>query len=68
MVDWKHWLDKKVYVETRSGRIYTGEITEVDDSKLPLIWITLIDKYNKEVTLVHSEITIIREDLKEGRE
>ena len=67
MVGWNKWLDKKVFVETRSGKCYTGLVTDIDDSSPPLIWITLIDKYDQEVKLVHSEIILIKEDSKEVR-
>lgn len=62
MEGWKKWVNKKVFVETRSNRKYSGVIINVDDSKPPLIWITLIDKYGDEVMLVHSEINLIQEE------
>ena len=64
MVGWKEWLGKKVFIISKnSSHPYEGKVIEVDDtSAKPLIWITIIDKYNKRVTFVHSEILSIKEE------
>jgi len=65
MDGWKYWEGKKVFIISKnSSHPYTGEVIEVDDSKEPLIWITIIDKYGSRVQLVHSEILTIKEDAK----
>jgi len=64
MAGWKEWLDKKVFINSRnSSHPFTGIVVEVDEtSAKPLIWITIIDKYKKRVTLSHSEILSIKEE------
>lgn len=64
MVGWKEWLDKKVFVRSKnSSHPYSGKVIEVDDvSGKPLIWITIIDKYNKRVTFSTEEILSIKEE------
>lgn len=63
MVEWLDWFGKHVFIQLRSGGHYTGTIIDVDGSSKPLIWITILDKYNKKVTFVHSEIIkIVQED------
>lgn len=62
-MEWLDWFGKYVFIQLKSGGKYTGTIIDVDDSSKPLIWITILDKYNKKVTFVHSEIIkIVQED------
>lgn len=56
-MDWKGLEHKKIFVKLRDGSVYNGVVDIVDNSSTPLIFITLIDKYGKYVTIVHSEIT-----------
>ena len=66
MDGWKNWMDKNVFLRTKKNRVYSGKIIEVDDtSGKPLIWITIIDKFNKRVTFVQSEIIEIKEEDRE---
>lgn len=64
MAGWKEFLGKKVFIRSRnSSHPYQGKVIEVDDSSSnQLIWITIIDKYNKRVTFVQSEIIEIKEE------
>ena len=63
MDGWKIWEGKKVFIETRSNRQYSGKIIKVDVSKDPeLIWITLLDKFGKTITFAYSEINLIQEE------
>ena len=62
MEGWKYYEGKRVYLILKSHREYSGEVIEVDDSKPPLVWITILDKFNKRVTFVHSEIDMIQEE------
>jgi ribosome maturation factor RimP len=67
MIDWNYWKGKYVFVKLNSGGVYSGKIIEVDDSKPPLIWIVMIDKFGKKVQFVHSEIQkIVEEGKKNG--
>ncbi len=64
MGGWKEWQDKKVFINSRnSSHPFSGKVIEIDDtSAKPLVWITIIDKYGKRVTFVHSEILSIKEE------
>ncbi len=64
MAGWGEWLDKKVFIISKtSSHPYQGKVIEVDElSAKPLIWITIIDKYGKRVTFVQSEILTIKEE------
>jgi len=62
MVDWKDWIHKTVFIRTQHGKVYSGVVKEVDTGSPPLIWITITDKYNQIVQLIHSEISEIKED------
>lgn len=63
MDGWKMWEGKKVFIETRSNRQYSGKVIKVEASKNPIsIWITIIDKFGKNITFVHSEISLIQEE------
>ena len=61
-MDWKYWDDKNIFVKLKSGAVYSGKVIDVDTSNGTLIWITLIDKFGKRVTFVHSEIEKIKEE------
>lgn len=55
-MEWIDWFGKYVFVQLKSGGYYTGTIIDIDDSSKPLIFITLLDKFNKQITFVQSEI------------
>jgi len=63
MEGWNKWMGKKVYLVLNDDRKYSGKIVDVDDtSAKPLIWITILDKFNKQITFLHSEIKLIQEE------
>ena len=64
MAGWKEFLGKQVFIRSRnSSHPYQGKVIEVDDhSAKPLVWITIIDKFEKRVTFIHSEIIEIKEE------
>lgn len=63
-MDWKDWIGKKVFLKLRDGGCYSGKVVEVDDSKPPLVWLILIDKFGNKITIVHSEIVKIVDESK----
>lgn len=63
---WKSYVGKKVFIETKNNRVYSGKIIDVIENPAPLIWIILIDKYGNQISLIHSEIKLIQEE-KEGK-
>lgn len=60
---WQEYVGKKVFLRTRNNRIYVGIIKQVDSSSPPLHFIYLKDQKGMIVTLVHSEIVEIKEEL-----
>lgn len=55
-MDWKNkWEGKKVFIKLKDGSCYNGTVTNVDDDGL-LVWINLLDKYGKDITILNSEI------------
>ena len=64
MAGWKEWLDKRVFIISKNtSHPFSGKVVEVDEtSAKPLVWITIIDKYGKRVSFVHSEILVIKEE------
>ena len=63
-MDWKEWIGKRIFVQLKSGGVYTGDVVDVDDVSKILIFITIIDKFNDKITFTHSEILKIKEENK----
>jgi len=63
-MEWKEWIGKKIFVKLKCGDVYNGKIISIDDENPSIIWITLIDKFDKEITIVHSEIIKIEVERK----
>jgi len=61
-MEWKKWEGKKVFVQLKSGGVYTGKVLEVNDEDTNMIWFSLLDKYENNVTFIHSEIIKIVEE------
>ena len=59
---WMSLVGKKVFIRLNKGRVYSGIIKSVDTSSKPLIFISLIDKFNHSITILHSEILEIKEE------
>lgn len=62
MEGWKGWLNKKVFIILRNKRQYSGIIIEVDISSPPLIFISILDKFDNRITFVQSEIEVMQEE------
>lgn len=62
MMDWKEWNGKRIFVKLKDGAVYSGNVTDVDDSNKPIIFISLIDKFGQKVSIVSSEIIKIKEE------
>jgi hypothetical protein len=62
MTDWIYYLDKEVWIILKNKKEYTGKVIDVDtNSTNYLIWMTILDKFNKRVTFCISEIDMIKE-------
>lgn len=57
---WKEYEGKKIFVQLKTGRVYSGKVIDVDTSSSPLIFITMIDMKNHQVTFVQSEIVSLQ--------
>lgn len=62
MVGWNYWIGKKVYIVLKNKKYYQGKVIDVDDSSPPLVWITILDKFENRVMFVHSEIEVMQEE------
>lgn len=64
MMDWRKWIDKKVYVQLKDDRVYSGKVIEVDNlsNSIDVFFITIIDKFGKRVTFVNTEIVKLEEE------
>ena len=63
MEGWKYYEGKKVFIILKNKRHYSGKVIEVDiNSGKPLVWITIIDKFDKRITFVQSEIDLLQEE------
>lgn len=51
------WINKRVYIETFSRRVYSGKVIAENKTKL-----ILIDKFNNQVELSKVDIKLIQEE------
>lgn len=61
-LDLKFYKGKKVFIQTRNQRNYSGIVVKVDDNSQVLRWIIIIDKKGKRVSLTEGEILLIQEE------
>ena len=61
-MEWKDWIGKRIFVQLKSGSVYSGEVLSIDDEAKPLIFFEIIDKFGEKITFVHSEILKIKEE------
>lgn len=62
MEGWKYWEGKKVYIILKNGRKYQGVVTDIDNNSLPLIWLSIKDKFQNRITFSIEEIEVIQEE------
>ena len=63
MVGWIYYLDKRVWIVLKNKKEYTGKVSDVDStSSNILVWITILDKFNKRIIFFSSEIDIMKEE------
>lgn len=62
MEGWKKWIGKKVFIILKSKRQYSGMVINIDNTSPPLVFITIKDKFDKEVTFVQNELEVIQEE------
>jgi len=61
-MEWKEWQGKRIFVQLKSGGVYSGKVIDIDNSANPIIFITIIDKFGERVSFVNSEIIKIVEE------
>lgn len=61
-MEWKYWIGKKIFIRTKHGSFYSGNVIEVDDSSSPLIWLVINDKFSNRVQFSVDEILSIKEE------
>jgi len=61
-MEWKGWEKKKVFVRLRTGKVFSGVVKDIDMKSPPIIFITIIDKFNQLVTFTTSEIIELKEE------
>jgi len=61
-MDGQYWIGRKVFIILRNKRTYQGVIVDIDESSLPLIFITLLDKFENKIMFVQSEIEVLQEE------
>ena len=59
-MDWKTFIDKRVFIRLSDGGVYTGTIVDIDTSTNPIL-ITIIDKFNKRVMISSDHIIKMEE-------
>ena len=67
-MDWSDWIGKKIFVKLKSSSVYSGKVIDVDTSSeetTGLIFITILDKFGKKVMFVNSEISKLKEEVRE---
>ena len=61
-MDWNGWTGKKIFLRTIKGKVYSGNVEDVEDIGNGIIFLSLIDKFGKLVMVVTSEIIEIKEE------
>ena len=65
MAGWSEWVGKKVFIVSKnSSHPYQGKVIDVDDSNPVLIWVVILDKFNKRVQFCAEEILSIKEEVR----
>ena len=59
---WNDWKGKQVYVILKNKRRYTGLITDISNIGDGSVFIKLLDKFDKNVGFLSSEIEVIQEE------
>lgn len=65
-MDWTDWIGKRIFVRLKTGKIFSGIVTDVSN-KDP-VFIKIIDKFNLPVAFAATEIIEIKIDQKVDNE
>jgi len=61
-MDWNEWTGKRIFVQLRSGGVYSGKVDEVSDMGDGVIFISITDKFGQSITFTIKEIVKIVEE------
>lgn len=61
-MDWNHWNGKRIFVQLKTGAVYSGIVVEVSDIGGGIVFMSIKDKFNQWVTFVVNEIIKIKEE------
>jgi hypothetical protein len=56
------WKGKHIFVRLKSGTLYTGLVIEEELYSEKLSFLTILDKFGKQVTFSYDSIELIKED------
>lgn len=62
MDGWDYYIEKKVFIILKSKRQYSGIVCSIDHAGNGLIFLSLIDKFEKKITFVTDEIELCQEE------
>jgi len=62
MDGWKRWDGKRVFIILNNNRKYTGKVVSIDDAGNGLVFINIVDKFARLVTITSGEIKLIQEE------
>ena len=60
-MEWKEWIGKCIFVQLKSGAVYSGKVIDVED-RGAICFICITDKYGDKVCFANSEIIKIKEE------
>lgn len=58
-LDWTQYQNKRVYLQLKNRRVYTGKVVDVSDDP---VLISIRDKFDKLITISIREIAFIQEE------
>lgn len=61
-MEWKDWIGKKIFVQLKSGGVYSGKIIDIDEAPNPSVFITILDKFGNKVVFINTEIVKLKEE------
>lgn len=63
MAGWIYYLNKRVWILLKNKKEFSGKVIDIDSSSSNiLVWITILDKYNKRVLICKEEIDVMKEE------
>jgi len=64
-MEWKEWMGKRIFVRLKTGKVFSGVVKDVDFKSVPVIFISIIDKFGMMVSFSAGEIIEIKEEVEE---